>query len=598
MSAKPEFSGIARSRLRFLAVIFALAALAVLAQLWSLQIVRGAELRAAGEDGAAGSLAAYDRGDIYLTRADGRRVPAATLASGYAAVVTPASVEDAGALYDALRRAASSSAVTLDRAAFVARATPGAGGSFDAASHLSEAEGAAIEALDLPGVALRRERWRSYPGERSLAHVLGFVGWENEVRTGTYGLERQYEDTLGRESGGRYANFFAEVFAGARRAASGNRPDGDLVTSIEPSAQAYLEEALAGVGERYAAREVGGVVLDPATGKIIAMAGWPNFDPNDYGAEGDPGVYQNPLVERVYEFGSIVKAVTMAIGIDAGAVTPQTTYDDQGSLTLDGKTIYNFDLRGRGIVDMQEVLSQSLNTGVAFVARKVGNERFRRYLGDFFGAPTGVDLPNEASPLLDNLSSGRDIEIVTASFGQGIAVSPLSMARALAALANGGNLVEPRAVAAIDYDLGAELDLAPAPPRRVISEESSRAVTGMLVRVVDDALLGGSLAIPGYSTAAKTGTAELPDESGGYHDDRFVHSFFAYAPATAPRFLVLTYAVDPRGETYASHTLAAPSMELLKFLLGYFQVPPDRAGDAYDTARAAGAAASLAAPVD
>jgi cell division protein FtsI/penicillin-binding protein 2 len=565
-------------RLRLLAAIFFLAAAVVIGRLWSLQIVRGDDFRARAEQGSSRTLAPFDRGAVYLTRADGRREPVATLASGYAVVATFPDVADAGAAYDAVARLASSS-LAIERDRFVERAASGKAGSVDLALRVSEPVGEAIDELDLPGIALRRERWRSYPSGELLAHVLGFVGWDGERRSGAYGLERRYEDTLSRDSSG-YGNFFAEVFTGARRAASGDRPDGDVVTSIEPSAQAYLEEVLAGVGERYASREVGGVVIEPSTGRIIAMAGWPTFDPNDYGAAEDAGVYQNPVVERVYEFGSTVKALTMAIGLDAGAVTPETTYEDRGSLTFDGKTIYNFDLKGRGVVDMQTVLSKSLNTGVAFVAQKVGNDRFARYLRDFLGDQTNIDLPNEALPMLDNLSSGRDIEIVTASFGQGIATTPIGIARALAALANGGRLVEPRVVDAIDYELGAAIDIAPALPRRVISEDAARTVTGMLVRVVDEALLNGELAIPGYSVAAKTGTAELPDEAGGYYDDRFVHSFFAYAPATEPRFLVFTYAVDPRGETYASHTLAAPSMELMKFLLGYFQVEPDRALEA------------------
>lgn len=581
MPAKSSDRAVSPGRLRVLAAAFALAALVVISQLWVLQIARGEDFRAKADQGSTRTLAPYDRGTIYLTRADGRRVPAATLASGYVVVVTPAAVEDPAAAYRAIAALAST---TLDREHFLARAAPGRGGSFDVAVHVPEAAGEALAAAKIPGVALRRDRWRSYPGDELLAQVLGFVGWEDEVRTGAYGLERRYEDTLGRDQGAEYANFFAEVFTGARRAREGNRPNGDLVTSIEPEAEAYLEEALRGVGEKYGAAEVGGIVLEPSTGRVIAMASWPTFNPNDYGAEADAAVYQNPNVERVYEFGSIVKAVTMAIGLDAGAVTPATTYEDKGSLTFDKKTIYNFDLKGRGVVDMQAVLSKSLNTGVAFVARKVGNERFARYLRDFFGEPTGIDLPNEASPLLDNLSSGRDIEIVTSSFGQGIAMSPIGMARALAALGNGGLMVEPRIASSIDYELGAELDIAVDPPRRVISEAAARTVTGMLTEVVDEALLEGSLAIPGYSTAAKTGTAELPDGEGGYHDDRFVHSFFAYAPATSPRFLVLTYAVDPRGETYASHTLAEPSMGLMKFLLGYFQVPPDRAGESFDGA--------------
>ena len=350
------------------------------------------------------------------------------------------------------------------------------------------------------------------------------------------------------------------------------------MTAIEPTVEQYLEGNLEKLVTEFRAKRAGGIIMDPKSGRIYAMALYPSFDPNEYGRERDPSRFTNSLVENVYEMGSILKPITMASGLDAGVVTATTTYFDSGTLTLNTKTISNFDGKGRGRVDMQEVLSQSLNTGAATVALKLGGNRFRDYFSRFgFGSETGIDLPGEAKGLTQNLESGRDIELVTASYGQGIALTPIQTVRALAALGNGGYLVTPHVATKIHYKIGTTRSVSDYAREPVISEEASEEITRMLVRVVDTALLEGAYKMPNHTIAAKTGTALIANPAGGgYYSDRYLHSFFGYFPAYDPQFIVFIYLVEPQGVMYASHTLTVPFMSIAKFLINYYEIPPDR----------------------
>ena len=443
-------------RIRLITGLILLMTVVILIRLYQIQIIQHEQYIEKGEKQYVHTVDdLYNRGTIFFTTRDNERIAAATIKSGHVLAVNPGRISDPEGLYDLLQEH-----IDLDRDTFIERATLPGRTYVEIDTEVSDEGAAVIEGLDLTGVQLYRNRWRYYPGDTLSARTVGFVGYSGEKQseqlTGRYGLERYYDDILIRDRERLTVNFFAEIFSNLGNLVFDNTPQrqGDIVTTIEPTVARLLQNKLLEVQEKYSSKVSGGIVMNPKTGAIYALDAVPTFNLN---ARGDASIedFQNPLVENVYEFGSIIKALTMAAGLDSGAVSAGTTYYDAGALELDTFTIRNFDGKGRGTVNMQEVLKQSLNTGVAFVVRTMGKELFRDYfLALKIGSEAGIDLPNEAHGLIDNLKSPRDVEYATASFGQGIAMTPIETVRALATLGNGGHLVTPHLATAIEYEDG------------------------------------------------------------------------------------------------------------------------------------------------
>lgn len=565
-----------RLRARLILICIILAAGSIASSLYWIQIVKGETYAdKADQQYEKPSAALFDRGSIFFTSKDNTRVYAATVAHGYTVFMDPTKVTDPEGVYEAL-----SHYLKLDKDRFMTQANKPGDRYEELATKVSEEDSIAVRELGLTGIGVSKQNWRSYPGGQISAHVLGLIGESSGgLVKGRYGLERSYEDILRRDSIGSSINVFAQIFIGLRDSVFGedNHKQGDIVTTIEPTVEGYVESVLKKDQAEWNPDRVGAIVMNPRTGEIVAMAALPTFDAGDLSQISDVSILSNPLVEHVYEMGSIMKPLTMAIGLDSGVITPNSTYEDTGTMTLDDRKIANYDGKARGLTNMQEILSQSLNIGAATIALKVGSEKFKKYFDSLgFKQRTGIDQPNEALGLLDNLNSALDIEIATAAYGQGIAVSPIAMTRALAVLANDGYAVRPHLVKEIDYDDGTSEKIT-TDKQAVFSKKVVEDTTTMLVKVVDTALRGGGIKMDHYSIAAKTGTAQIPDpKNGGYYEDRYLHSFFGYFPAYDPKFIVFLYQIYPKGAKYASETLTYPFQDITKFLITYYDIPPDR----------------------
>ena len=392
-----------------------------------------------------------------------------------------------------------------------------------------------------------------------MSHVLGFSSVISDIPEGRYGVEKFYNSTLAGDKENRQKIFFG-----------GDLNDGeDIFLGIEPGVQTAAERELEELFLKWRAKSGGILVLDPRYGKVLAMAAFPEFNPNKYFEEKNLNVFLNPFTEKIFEMGSVFKPITMAIGIDSGSITPSTIYIDKGFVELNGAKLRNFDEKPRGERNMTQVLEESLNTGAIFAMQKTGKKTFKEYLEKFgFYEKTNINLPGEVNNNLSNLDSERDVEFATASFGQGIALSPIAIARGLSVLANGGNLPE----LALEEKNSQDNEER---PRQVIKEETAFLVSKMLVDVVDHTLAGGKAKIEGYSIAAKTGTAQIPDKKGGYSDE-FLHSFFGYFPAYDPKILIFMFLERPVGAKYSSQTLTDSFVNMTKFLISYYNIPPDR----------------------
>lgn len=569
-------------RLRFLSIATIVFALVLIAKLYQVQVLNGDIFRAKADHQYVEGTNFFDRGTIYFSTKDGTQVPAAAVKSGFILSIDPQLFRemniDRNDIYAKLN-----AVYPLDKASWDAKADKEYDPYEELGKKLSQEAADKINDLNLPGVSVYKEDWRVYPGNEMAAHAVGFIGYGgasgNEI-AGRYGLERYYEPVLVRSSDKAFVNFFAEAFSDIKKSVTpGESPEGDVVTTIEPTVEAMLEEELGKIEAKYSSEFSGGIILNPKTGEIISMAVSPTFDPNAPQAASSVQVFSNKLVEDRYEMGSIVKALTMAAGLDSGAVKRTTTYNDPGCQTLDKKTFCNFDKESHGTkVSMQVVLNKSLNTGAAFVVSKMGNDKFRKYMYAYgLASTTGIDLPNEGRSLVSNLESPRDLEYAQAAFGQGIALTPVEIVRALSAVANGGYLITPHLVKKIDYDIGLSKEIKPGRGPQIFKSGTSEEISRMLTEVVDVSLKDGKVRLPNYSVAAKTGTAQIANPAGGgYYEDHYLHSFFGYFPSYDPKFLIFLYTFHPLGVQYASETLTDSFMSLTKFLISYYNIAPDR----------------------
>ncbi len=434
-----------------------------------------------------------------------------------------------------------------------------------------------IEALALPGIKFNEEIFRYYPEGENIAQVTGFVGFKGDNLVGQYGLEEYFQKPLAGEKG-----FFTferdasgRLIPLARRVKAEQENGADLVLTLDRSIQFTACNSLKQSVQKYGAEDGSVIIMDPKTGAILAMCGYPSFDPNNYNSAPDYKVYNNYNVSEPYEPGSMLKGITMAAAVDVGAVTPATTYDDTGSVEIAGYTLRNSDLKAHGIKNMTQVLEESLNTGAIFAAQQIGLKLFRDYFERFgFGQKTGIQLVNEKPGNISSLKKPGEIFLYTASYGQGITATPLQIVAAFAAIANGGKLMKPYVVDEVRYANGKIDKTEPQFIRQVISSKTATTLSAMLASVVKSGHTKGAQ-IPGYYIAGKTGTAEVAEPGkAGYSADKTIHSFIGFAPIEDPKFVMLVKLNHPKDVRFAESTAVPVFGEIAQFLLNYLHVPP------------------------
>lgn len=436
----------------------------------------------------------------------------------------------------------------------------------------------------VPGLGFNSQSYRYYPEKAIGSHLAGFVAQIDGEGHGRYGLEEFFDEELF----GQYGSLKSEKAGQANVMIVNEReyvkPESgsDFILTIDRNIQFAACEKLKQAVEKHNAEGGTVIVMAPKTGEIIAMCSAPDFDPNDYRKVEDISVYNNPAILYQYEPGSVFKTVTMAIGIDQGKVSPSTTYEDKGQIMIEGwpKPIRNSDFSTHGphgVVDMSSVLDNSLNTGAIFVMNKVGPKIFSEYVKKFgFGERTGIELGAESPGNISNLLKNkvREIDAATASFGQGIAVTPLQMIMPYQAIANKGVMMQPHIIEAIVHPNGKREEIASKSAGQVVSEKTAATVAAMLVNVVENGH-SQKAAIDGYYLGGKTGTAQIAT-AGGYMADQYIHTFIGIAPIENPAFVMLVKIDKPEGIQYAEGSAVPLWRDIAEFILNYYAVPKTR----------------------
>lgn len=438
---------------------------------------------------------------------------------------------------------------------------------------LPEPAARAVEALAIPGLGFEPEPKRMYPNDALAAQLLGFV---NDDGFGQYGIEGAYDKML-RGIPGRLTverDPKDRALAVGLRTVVPPKNGADLVLTIDLEVQTAAERVLRRAIEREKAPSGSIIVLDPRDGAILALASWPTFDPARVGAA-DPEALRNRAVSWTFEPGSTMKAVTIAAGIDTQVVTPTTTYEDRGCTVIGGRRLCNAQGKSYGTTSVTQILERSANAGAVFVAAKLGQDPLYQYLRAFgFGTATGIDLAAEAAGSVRPLAQWYPVDVGTVAYGQGIAVTPLQLAMAYGAIANGGTLYKPYVVAAM-RDADGERRTAPAAVRSPISPGTADTLRTMLVSTVDRGISGGAK-VAGYSVGGKTGTAQIPSEDGRYVDDAYISSFAGFAPASDPRFVAVVVIERPQSKLLGTITAMSAFHELAVDVLRGARVQPDR----------------------
>ena len=543
------------TRIFLVFLCFLLFSFLIIARLAYLQIVRGGIYRAQ----AKGQQEIFEqisgtRGDIYLIDKD-KPILAATNQSTQYLYLVPQSIENDEEIADSL-----SKIVDIDKETILERLSNKDSLFSLIKRKLSNDEIDSIKELNYEGVYLGEELIRFYPHDDLASDVLGFV---NNDSIGQYGIEGYFNDYLQGESGWQKVSYgpFGKTLEG-----DGILTGDDILLTIDKNIQEQVERVLQQYSEIFEYETAQAIVMDPFTGEILAMVDFPSFNPNEFD-DSAVSIFKNKAVQSLYEPGSVFKSITMASALNEGKITPETTYEDKGYVIITDHKINNYDERVHGVSTMTQVLEKSINTGAIFAEEQISHDVFERYLERFgIFEKTGIELQGEVYSENKEFKKGWEVNYATASFGHGIEVTLIQMARAYAALANGGELIQP---CIIDCNVEKE---------RIILKETADTIVRMLVSVAENGY-SKAARVDGYYIAGKTGTSQIPYSALGMnqigYSDQTWQSFVGFAPAFNPRFVIAIKLDNPNTKS-SSESTTLVFRDIAKYILDYWQIAPDK----------------------
>jgi stage V sporulation protein D (sporulation-specific penicillin-binding protein) len=412
-----------------------------------------------------------------------------------------------------------------------------------------------MQEIGLEGVYFGKESGRYYPQDTIASQLIGFLDMDLQ---GQYGIEEYYD----------------EILQGKR-----NQKGSDLFLTIDYSIQFKAEKLLEQAKENLDIEGGEIIVINPCSGEILALANFPNFDPNKYFSISDFKIFKDGITQKIFEPGSVFKPIIMACALEEEKITPQTTYTDKGIIKIGRWSISNYDKRVYGEQTMTEVLEKSINTGAVFAEGELGHNYFLECLEKFgFFGPSGIDFKEVYSENKE-FKKGYEINFATASFGQGIEMTPIQLVKSFAAIANNGKMANPYLVKKIVNSNNEEVfEIEPKIEQNsIISSRAAGQLTAMLVSVVENGF-AKSAKIPGYYIAGKTGTSQISfsaiEQEGSGYSDKTWQSFVGFAPAFNPEFVILVKLDNPKART-AEYSALPIFQNLAKYILDYYQILPD-----------------------
>lgn len=443
-------------------------------------------------------------------------------------------------------------------------------------SHVKNDVKQEIEKIKLEGIGFEEQKDRFYPEASMAAKLLGFVGKDDEGNNkGYFGLEGYYDRQLKGKTG--LAKQIHDANNKPILAKMDDRTakvDGrNIILHIDRTVQYILEDELKTGLEKFGAISTEGIIMEPKTGGILAMASFPSFDPRSY-QDYTSDLYLNPIISSSYEPGSTFKPLVMAAALNSNLIKPETPCSICGGpIEIGGYTINTWNNKYQEGISMIDVIRESDNTGMVFTAKLLGLDRMYSYLTSYgLGQITGIDLQGEVAPNLRPKEEWYPIDLATASFGQGISVTPIQLITAFNVLANDGKRMEPHVVSKIETPDGEMITINPKMLDQPISEKTVRIMREMLVNAVKKG--EARFAAPkGYRIAGKTGTAQIPI-AGHYDSSKTIASFIGYAPADDPKFLMLIIYNQPSSSIYGAETAAPTFFNIAKKLFAYYGISP------------------------